>query len=44
MMVVYRRISASVTVGDERRYGVEDSDSADSRRSRDSKRWVTALM
>lgn len=44
MMVVNKRISASVTVGEESRYGVEDSARCDSRRSSDLKSCVTALV
>lgn len=44
MIVVKRRTSASVTWGDERRYGVEESARHFSTRSRDLKSVVTLLM
>jgi len=44
MAVVYRRTSASVGVGDEWRKGVVEVEREDSRRSRDLKRVVTALV
>jgi hypothetical protein len=44
MIVVKRRMSASVTCGEERRYGVDESARADSMRSRDLKSVVTFLV
>jgi hypothetical protein len=37
-------MSASVTVGEESRYDVDDSERCDSRRSRDVNSWVTAFV
>jgi hypothetical protein len=43
-MVVKRRMSASVGVGEERRKGIDEVERWDSRRSRELKRVVTALV